>query len=82
MLKLKKVLTVSVSSIFTFFTIVSGYFLAFRYGLDYNSEGKYFDPETMVVYEEQSIIILFLLFLILGILSIFCWLYFIFFNKN
>jgi hypothetical protein len=67
---MKKILIIIISSVLTLLSIVSGYFLDLRKSFDYNSEGKYFDPETMVVYNEQSLIFFYLIFVLFSICAI------------
>jgi hypothetical protein len=52
--KMKKVILTSLTIIFSIMTIISVWIFISRLEMPYNSEGKYFDLNSMVVYSEQS----------------------------
>jgi hypothetical protein len=46
--------------------------LFFKRQLPYNSEDRYFDPESLVVYHEQSIDVLLLALIVIGFFLVAC----------
>lgn len=58
---------ITVSIIFTFWFI---FIFLHRLSLDYNSEGRFYDAKTMVVYQEQSVFVYGLISLIFAIFSL------------
>jgi hypothetical protein len=44
-----------VIAIFSCLTLFFGYVFLHRLNMSYNSEGKYFDTENLITYEEQAV---------------------------
>ena len=51
-----KILLILITSVLTILTAICGLAFLNRLTLSYNSEGRYFDENKMIVYHQQSII--------------------------
>ena len=52
-----KIRSVVILIILVLLTILFGWTFYVRSGMDYNSEGNYFDENTLVVYKEQTLFV-------------------------
>ncbi len=53
---MRRILLSAIAVIAMVLTIVSGLIWLERIRMDYNSEGRYFDEKTLVVYDESALI--------------------------
>ena len=69
---MKKIILWTINIISILIGLFFGIIYFKRLGLDYNSEGKYFDEITLVVYDKDSILTygtLTLIFVLIGLIS-------------
>ena len=59
------------------FAVLFGWVFYFRMGLEYNSEGRWFDPDSEVVYHEQAVgffgVLLVISVVILSVVAYWIW---------
>lgn len=54
---MKKIILILLTIVLALLTIIFGWIFYNRIGMDYNSEGNYFDKNSLVIYKEQAAMI-------------------------